>query len=87
MNQAADLDTLGNVRLIVITAERDADTDWIPMQDDLASLSTNSAHRTLPNATHAMVVEDQTTAQLSSQAILDVVSSIRTHTSITAQKG
>ena len=87
MNQAAELDTLGDLPLIVLTAERGADADWLPMQDDLASLSTNSAHRTLPDATHAMVVEDETTAQRSSQAILDVVSSIRTSTRITDQEG
>lgn len=87
MNQAAGLDTLGNLPLVVVTAERNADADWRPMQDDLASMSTNRVHQVLPNATHPMVVEDENTARRSSQAILDVVSSIRTGTSITAEEG
>jgi pimeloyl-ACP methyl ester carboxylesterase len=87
MNQAADLGTLGDTPLAVVTAKRDAEDAWIPMQEHLASLSTNSVHRYLPNATHAMVVEDEDTARESSQAILDVVSSIRTNTPINAQEG
>ena len=87
MNQAARLEALDDLPIIVVSAERGADRDWQPMQDDLASLSTNSANWTLPDATHAMVVEDETTADRSSEAILDVVSAIRTRTPITAREG
>jgi hypothetical protein len=87
MNQAADLETLGETPLAVVNAQRDADDGWIPMQEHLASLSTNSVHQYLPNATHAMVVEDKDTTRQASQAILDVISSIRTNTPINAQEG
>jgi hypothetical protein len=63
MNQAADLETLGDTPLAVVNARRDADVRlWIPRQEDLTTLSTNSVHQYLPNATHAMVVEDEDTA-------------------------
>ena len=41
--------------------ERDRERAFlaIPMQDDLTTLSTNSVHRYLPNATHATVGEDE----------------------------
>ena len=85
MDQAAQLTTLGDKPLAVVTARREADPDWFSMQDDLATLSTNTVRRMLPDATHAMVVESEVAARQSSQAILDVVRSVRTSTPITAQ--
>ncbi len=87
MDQAAELQSLGEVPLTVVTARSEADPDWNPMQDDLTTLSTNSVHRFLDDATHSMVVEDEATAHESSRAILDVVSSVRTSAPITAQEG
>jgi pimeloyl-ACP methyl ester carboxylesterase len=87
MDQAAQLTSLADTPLAVVTAERDADKDWIPMQDDLATLSTNTVRRMLPDATHAMVVENEDAAFQSSQAILDVIRSVRTNTPIDAQGG
>lgn len=84
MDQAAELDTLGDTPLAVVTAERGAEAAWRPMQDDLATLSTNTLRRLLPEATHAMVVDDEATAAQSSQAILDVVSAIRRHAPLNA---
>jgi pimeloyl-ACP methyl ester carboxylesterase len=80
MGQAATLPTLGDLPLAVVTAGRGAAPEWPAMQDDLASLSSNSVHRALPDATHPMVVEDRHTARLSSRAILDVVDAVRTAT-------
>ncbi len=54
-------------------------------QDKLAALSTNSAHRTLANAEHAMLTEQQATAAQSAQAIRDVVNAIRYGTPVTGQ--
>jgi pimeloyl-ACP methyl ester carboxylesterase len=82
MNQAAELHTLGDIPLAVVTANRGHDSDWAPMQDDLATLSSNSVHRYLPDATHQMVVEDGDAARQASQAIVDVVSAVRTNTPI-----
>ena len=61
----------------VLTAADGAQDGWLPAQDDLATLSTNSVHRTLPDASHAMLVEDEATAHESSQAILDLVQIVR----------
>ena len=87
MDQAAELDTLGDAPLAVITATREAESAWFPMQDDLAALSTNHVHRVLDDATHAMVAADEDAAGQSSQAILDVVNAVRTSTSLNAEAG
>jgi pimeloyl-ACP methyl ester carboxylesterase len=87
MNQAAQLRTLGDIPLAVVTAELGHDSDWPPMQDDLTSLSSNSVHRYLPDATHQMVVEDEDPARQASEAILDLVSAVRTNTPVNGQEG
>jgi len=78
MEQANALTSLGNKPLMVLTARKDAQGGWAAAQNDLARLSTNSAHRILGNATHAMLTEDKATAAKSSQAISDVVDAVRT---------
>jgi pimeloyl-ACP methyl ester carboxylesterase len=87
MDQAAELHTLGDVPLAVVTARSGAELDWFPMQDDLAALSIDSVHRSIDDAAHATLVEEEDTARQSTQAILEVVSSVRTSTPITAQEG
>ena len=87
MDQAAELTSLGDLPLAVVTAKSGAEADWFSMQDDLTTLSTNSVHRYLDNATHASVVENEDTARQSSDAILEVVSSVRTSTPINTQEG
>jgi len=87
MAQAARVTDLGDRPLAVLSATEGAEDDWMPMQDDLATLSTDSVHRILTKATHEMVVGDESTAQQSSQLIVDVVTSIRTSTPLNAQEG
>ena len=87
MGQAAQLDTLGDTPLAVITAKREAESAWFTMQDDLAALSTNHVHRVLDDANHQMVVADEDAAGEASQAILDVVNAVRTSTSLNAEAG
>lgn len=87
MDQAAGLKTLGDTPLAVVTARSGAEADWFPMQDDLATLSTNSVHRVLDDAAHATLVEDEDAAGEASRAILEIVSSARTDTPITPQEG
>ena len=82
MAQARSLTSLGNVPLVVVTAEKDAEPGWMAAQTDLLGLSTQSVHRFAPDATHAMLTENQAVAARSSQAVRDVVNSIRTRTSI-----
>jgi pimeloyl-ACP methyl ester carboxylesterase len=78
MTQAQSLTSLGNLPLVVVTAEKEAEGGWIPAQDELAALSTNSDHRMVHDANHAALTENEHFAAESSRAILDIVSAIRT---------
>ena len=82
MTQAKSLTSLGDRPLIVVTAKKDAAEGWMAAQDELAELSTNSAHRIFAGATHATLTENEATAAQSSQAVLDVVNAVRTGTAV-----
>jgi pimeloyl-ACP methyl ester carboxylesterase len=75
--QAGLVRSLGDLPLIVVTAARGAQEGWLPLQTEMAALSTNSLHQVLPNATHASVIEDEDDASGSSEAIRQVVASAR----------
>ena len=60
-----------------MTAGSGHDAVWSAAQNDLATLSTNSVHRVIDGATHEALVADEAGAAATTQAILDVVSSIR----------
>jgi pimeloyl-ACP methyl ester carboxylesterase len=77
LTEAAALTTLGDRPLIVVTAVKGADAGWLPLQDKMAGLSTNSLHRLLTNTDHPGVIHDKAGAAVASQAILDVVASVR----------
>ncbi len=79
MRQAGSLKTLGDTPLVVLTATKGTEGGWAAAQDDLATLSTNSVHRSLPNVAHAMLVDDAKTTVQSSRAIDEVVKAVRTH--------
>jgi hypothetical protein len=51
---------------------------WAAQQGDLATLSTDSVHRTISGATHASLINDKTDAAQSSRAIRDVVKAVQT---------
>jgi hypothetical protein len=59
-----------------VTAERDATAGWLPLQEKMATLSTNSSYRVVPY-THDALVTDHTAAQTSIGAIRDVVRAVR----------
>lgn len=80
MSQAQSLTSLADRPLVVVTAMKDAAGGWMAAQDELAALSTNSVHRTVADATHAMLTENEAFAAQSSHAILDVVNAVRTGT-------
>jgi pimeloyl-ACP methyl ester carboxylesterase len=85
LTQSQALTTLGDKPLIVVSAGKGATNGWMPLQDKLAALSTNSAHRIAPDATHASLPEDKSRAVgVSARAVLDVVASIRTGTPLTS---
>ena len=77
LNRAAKLTSLGNRPLAVITAGTDSAAGWSGQQDDLATLSTNSVHRTVAAATHQSLIDDERYAAQSSRAIRDVVKEVQ----------
>jgi pimeloyl-ACP methyl ester carboxylesterase len=77
MEQAATLDTLADKPLIVLTAGSGSTTDWPAKQQAMATLSTNTAHRFIAGATHASFVSNEKYAAVVTEAILDVVASVR----------
>jgi pimeloyl-ACP methyl ester carboxylesterase len=76
-NHAASLGDFADKPLGVLTAGSGSNAAWFAFQKDLAGLSTNSVHRVIDSATHAELVSDEDAAAATSQAILDVVSSVR----------
>jgi pimeloyl-ACP methyl ester carboxylesterase len=75
--QAAALDDFADKPLIVLTAGRGHDAAWSAAQNRMASLSTNSVHRIIDGASHEDLVANQDDAGATTQAILDVVASVR----------
>jgi pimeloyl-ACP methyl ester carboxylesterase len=76
--QAAALADFADKPLIVVTAGRGNDSTWQAAQNKLATLSTNSRHRVVAQATHVSLYLDQTHSAAASQAIRDVVEAVRT---------
>jgi pimeloyl-ACP methyl ester carboxylesterase len=81
LEQALALTSLGDRPLVVVTAGSGQQAGWLEAQDELPKLSTNSAHRVLEAATHMSIING-VDAEMSSQAILDVVSSLRSGTAL-----
>jgi pimeloyl-ACP methyl ester carboxylesterase len=81
LQQAQALTSLGDRPLVVLTAGSGQQVGWLEAQDRLPSLSTNSIHRVLPAATHSSIISG-VDAESSSQAILDIVSSLRTEAAV-----
>lgn len=78
MEEAASLDDLADKPLAVLTAGSGSDAAHLASQNKLATLSTNSVHRVIDGAAHETLVADEDDAATTAQAILDVVSSVRT---------
>jgi pimeloyl-ACP methyl ester carboxylesterase len=78
LNQAQAVTDFGDKPLIVVTAGKDAQDGWLPLQDKMLQLSTNSVHRVLPDVSHASLIEDHHDSTHASSAILDVVHAVRT---------
>ena len=77
MGQAEALVTLGDRPLVVVSALKGAQEGWAELQDDLATLSTDSSHWLAAEATHASLVLDREGAAFSSKAIRAVVMAVR----------
>ena len=77
LNRASQLTSLGNKPLIVLSAGTGSLPGWVGQQNDLATLSTGSLHRTIAGATHASLINDHVDAAQSSRAIRDVVNAVQ----------
>ncbi|GAB3589316.1 hypothetical protein GCM10027446_01330 [Angustibacter peucedani] len=76
--QAATLTSFDDKPLFVLTAGQGAAPGWMGKQSKLAALSTNSAHSVVEGASHVDLVLDERSAAITSQAVRDVVASVRT---------
>lgn len=77
IEQAAALGDFADKPLIVLTAGSGHDAAWSAAQDRMARLSTNSVHRIVAGATHEELIANPEDAAATTQAILDVVASVR----------
>ena len=71
------LTDFGDKPLVVLTAGAGSDATHDAAQNKLATLSTNSSHRVVEGASHPALIYDERYAKATTQAILDVVSSVR----------
>jgi hypothetical protein len=74
--QTRNLRNLGDKPLAVVSAGTQ-EPEWLELQDDLATLSSNSMHRVVEGATHTSVVYERSDAQATSAAIVEVVAAVR----------
>jgi len=81
LQQALASTSLGDRPLIVVSAGSGQQQGWLDAQDRLPGLSTASVHRVLADATHNSLISGAD-ATASSQAILDVVASVRAGTGL-----
>jgi len=77
MEQAASLSDFADKPLVVLTAGVGSDAAHLASQNHLATLSTNTVHHVIKGAIHEALVADEKHAVATTQAILNVVSSVR----------
>jgi pimeloyl-ACP methyl ester carboxylesterase len=75
---ALNLKRLGDLPLMVVSRGLNLDYEWNKYQDDLANLSSNSVHITVEGANHGALVFDPEYALVVSDAILQLVDTVRT---------
>jgi pimeloyl-ACP methyl ester carboxylesterase len=80
--EAAALQDFADKPLVVLTAGIGNDAIHQAAQNHLAALSSNSAHRTIQDASHEGLVGDEASAAATTRAILDVVQAVRSHTPV-----
>jgi pimeloyl-ACP methyl ester carboxylesterase len=76
VTQTRGLRSLDDKPLAVVSAGTQ-EPEWLELQDDLATLSSDSTHRVVEGATHMSVLDDRSDAQATSAAIAGVVSAVR----------
>jgi pimeloyl-ACP methyl ester carboxylesterase len=75
--EAAMLTDFGDKPLVVLTAGAETSPTHDAAQTQLATLSTNSSHRVVEGASHAGLIYDEPYVKSTTQAVLDVVTSVR----------
>jgi pimeloyl-ACP methyl ester carboxylesterase len=78
LREGAQLTTLGDRPVAVVTRATDLQAGWTAAQGEMLELSTNVSHRTPPGSTHYSLIDDAEDSEESIQAILDVVEAVRT---------
>jgi hypothetical protein len=76
--QGAALQTFGDKALVVLTAGIGSDATHQAAQNQLATLSTNSAHQVI-QAVHEGLITNERAAAETTQGILDAVEAVRSH--------
>ena len=76
MQEAASLRDFADKPLVVVTAGIGSDATHLAAKNELATLSTNSVHRVIEDAIHEALIANEGDAAATTQAILDVVSSV-----------
>ena len=79
MKEAGELRTIGARPLIVVTAVREAQAGWMPLQDEMLRLSSRSVHRVATNVTHMGLVDTEAGAAISIEAIRQAVAMAGQH--------
>jgi pimeloyl-ACP methyl ester carboxylesterase len=87
LDAAGALPNLGERPLLVVTAMAGASDGWLDQQDRLATLSTNVSHRVLQDITHDGLIETVAGAATASDAIVAVVTSVRSGTRLPGSTG
>jgi pimeloyl-ACP methyl ester carboxylesterase len=85
VTQTRGLGSLGDKPLAVISAGTQ-EPEWLGLQKDLATLSSDSTHRVVEGATHTSVLHDRGDARATSSAIVGVVDAVRNDRSLARQK-
>lgn len=82
MEEAAALQHFSSKPLVVLTAGIGNDSRHEASQNELAKLSTNSLHKTIDSASHEAFIISPDAAAITTQAIQDVVTAVRTGASL-----
>jgi pimeloyl-ACP methyl ester carboxylesterase len=77
MAEAGSFTSFGAKPLVVLTAGVGSDSDLIASHERIAAMSTNSMHLVIEGASHEDLIQDEHDSVATSQAILDVVTSLR----------
>jgi ketosteroid isomerase-like protein len=85
LQQEREITRLGSIPLLVVSATTPDDETrrvWTEMNGELAALSTNSVHRVIQGATHSGLLWKREHAQVTDDAINQVIEAARTGQSL-----